>query len=144
MCIRDRHNFVVRHVEELADTIRSAFRIAASGRPGPVLVDIPKDVTSAECEYIPGEKVEVHETYDVTEEQLKTVADLIAQAERPMIYFGGGVEKMCIRDRHHGDAPAQSLSESLDTVPLLLQWDARWGYQPYGSSTCLLYTSRCV
>ena len=87
-----KHNFVVRHVEELADTIRSAFRIAASGRPGPVLVDIPKDVTSAECEYIPGEKVEVHETYDVTEEQLKTVADLIAQAERPMIYFGGGVE----------------------------------------------------
>ena len=87
-----KHNFVVRHVEELADTIRSAFRIAASGRPGPVLVDIPKDVTAAECEYIPGEKVEIHETYDVTEEQLKTVAAMIAQAERPVIYYGGGVE----------------------------------------------------
>ena len=87
-----KHNFVVRHVEELADTISSAFRIASSGRPGPVLVDIPKDVTAAVCEYIPGEKVEVHETYDVTEEQLKTVAGMIAQAERPMIYYGGGIE----------------------------------------------------
>ena len=87
-----KHNFVVRHVEELADTIRSAFRIAASGRPGPVLIDIPKDVTSAECEYIPEPKVEVKETYDVTAEQLETVAGMIAQAERPIIYFGGGVE----------------------------------------------------
>ena len=49
-----KHNFVVRHVEELADTIRSAFRIAASGRPGPVLIDIPKDVTSATCDYVTG------------------------------------------------------------------------------------------
>lgn len=87
-----KHNFVVRHVEELADTIRSAFRIAASGRPGPVLIDIPKDVTSATCDYVSGEKVEVHETYEVTEEQFQTVADMIAQAERPMIYYGGGVE----------------------------------------------------
>ena len=87
-----KHNFVVRHVEELADTIRNAFRIAASGRPGPVLIDIPKDVTSAECEYIPAPKVEVHETYDVTTEQLETVAGMIAQAERPIIYYGGGVE----------------------------------------------------
>lgn len=87
-----KHNFVVRHVEELADTIRSAFRIAASGRPGPVLIDIPKDVTSAECEYIPAPKVEVKETYNVTTEELETVAGMIAQAEHPMIYFGGGVE----------------------------------------------------
>ena len=87
-----KHNFVVRHVEELADTIRSAFRIAASGRPGPVLIDIPKDVTSATCDYVPGEKVEVHETYEVTGEQFQTVADMIAQAERPMIYYGGGAE----------------------------------------------------
>ena len=87
-----KHNFVVRHVEELADTIRSAFRIAASGRPGPVLIDIHKDVNSATCDYVSGEKVEVHETYEVTEEQFQTVADMIAQAERPMIYYGGGVE----------------------------------------------------
>ena len=87
-----KHNFVVRRVEELADTVRAAFRIAASGRPGPVLIDIPKDITAAECEFIPKGKVEVNETYDVTDEQLQTVADMIAQSERPMIYYGGGVE----------------------------------------------------
>ncbi len=87
-----KHNFVVRHVEELADTVRDAFRIAASGRPGPVLIDIPKDITAAECEFIPKGKVEVNETYDITDEQLQTVADMIAQSERPMIYYGGGVE----------------------------------------------------
>ena len=87
-----KHNFVVRHVEELADTVREAFRIAQSGRPGPVLIDIPKDVTSAECEFLPKGKVEVHETYDISEEQLKTVAEMLDKAERPFIYYGGGVE----------------------------------------------------
>lgn len=87
-----KHNFVVRHVEELADTVREAFRIAQSGRPGPVLIDIPKDVTAATTEFIPKSRVEVHETYDISEEQLKTVADMIGKAERPFIYYGGGVE----------------------------------------------------
>lgn len=79
-----KHNFVVRHVEELADTVREAFRIAQSGRPGPVLIDIPKDVTAATTEFIPKSRVEVHETYDISEEQLKTVADMIGKAERPV------------------------------------------------------------
>ena len=87
-----KHNFVVRHVEELADTVREAFRIAQSGRPGPVLIDIPKDVTAATTEFIPKSRVEVHETYDISEEQLKTVADMIGKAERPFIYYGGRVE----------------------------------------------------
>ena len=87
-----KHNFVVRHVEELADTVREAFRIAQSGRPGPVLIDIPKDVTAATTEVTPKGRVEVHETYDISEEQLKTVADMIDKAERPFIYYGGGVE----------------------------------------------------
>lgn len=87
-----KHNFVVRHVEELADTVREAFRIAQSGRPGPVLIDIPKDVTVATTEFTPKGRVEVHETYDISEEQLKTVADMIDKAERPFIYYGGGVE----------------------------------------------------
>ena len=87
-----KHNFVVRHVEELADTVREAFRIAQSGRPGPVLIDIPKDVTAATTEFIPKSRVEVHESYDISEEQLKTVADMIDKAERPFIYYGGGVE----------------------------------------------------
>lgn len=87
-----KHNFVVRHVEELADTVREAFRIAQSGRPGPVLIDIPKDVTAATTEFTSKGRVEVHETYDISEEQLKTVADMIGKAERPFIYYGGGVE----------------------------------------------------
>lgn len=87
-----KHNFVVRHVEELADTVREAFRIAQSGRPGPVLIDIPKDVTGAECEFLPKGKVEVHETYDISEKQLKNVAEMLDKAERPFIYYGGGVE----------------------------------------------------
>ena len=87
-----KHNFVVRHVEELADIVREAFRIASSGRPGPVLIDIPKDITSAECEFVPGHKVELCKVCMATGEQLRTVAGMIEQAERPMIYYGGGVE----------------------------------------------------
>jgi len=86
-----KHNFVVRHVEELADTIRSAFRIAQSGRPGPVLVDIPKDITSAMGVYEPQEKVVPENDFELTEEQLQHVAALIAASERPVIYYGGGV-----------------------------------------------------
>lgn len=86
-----KHNFVVRKVEELADVLRDAFRIANSGRPGPVLVDIPKDVTSAVCEFQNKPPVEVHETYDLRENDLQRIADVINKAERPVIYFGGGV-----------------------------------------------------
>ena len=63
-----KHNFTVRRVEDLADTMRAAFRIAQSGRKGPVLVDIPKDVTAATTEFIPKSRVEVHETYDISED----------------------------------------------------------------------------
>lgn len=87
-----KHNFVVRHIEELADTIRSAFRIACNGRPGPVLVDIPKDITSALGVYEPQEKIEKQRRDLVDEEQFQHVAALIAAAERPVIYYGGGVE----------------------------------------------------
>jgi len=88
-----KHNFVVRDVNELADTIRSAFRIASSGRPGPVLVDIPKDITGAPCEYDPKPRVEAErsEGYGLSDEQIRHVAELIAQAKRPVIYYGGGV-----------------------------------------------------
>lgn len=66
-----------------ADTVRDAFRIAASGRPGPVLIDIPKDITAAKCEFIPKGKVEINETYEISDEELQTVADMIAASERP-------------------------------------------------------------
>ncbi|MDY3618671.1 biosynthetic-type acetolactate synthase large subunit [Agathobaculum sp.] len=87
-----KHNFVVRNVEELADTLRDAFRIANTGRPGPVLVDIPKDVTAATCEYIPGAPLPIEEPPAAPEAQVREIAALINASERPVIYYGGGVE----------------------------------------------------
>ena len=85
-----KHNFVVRRVEDLADTLRAAFKIAASGRPGPVLVDIPKDVTANKTTYTPqvAEEIKADKTIDGN---IAEIADLINKAERPFIYFGGGV-----------------------------------------------------
>ena len=85
-----KHNFVVRDVNELADTLRRAFEIAGSGRPGPVLVDIPKDVTAALCEYEAREAVSVGRTKEI-KGNIKEIAELINHSERPFIYFGGGV-----------------------------------------------------
>ena len=86
-----KHNFVVRKVEELADTIRLAFEIAMSGRPGPVLVDIPKDVTGSVCEFEhkPAVRARPHPTIDM--EEIRTMADMVNASERPVIFFGGGV-----------------------------------------------------
>ena len=86
-----KHNFVVRKVEELADTLRDAFRIASSGRPGPVLVDIPKDITAESTTYIPAPPVQKTIT-DKIVGNVEEVAELINRAERPFIYFGGGVK----------------------------------------------------
>ena len=80
-----KHNFVVRHVEELADVLRDAFRIANTGRPGPVLVDIPKDVTAAVCEFQNKPKIEIDQSFDLRETDLRRIADVINKAERPVI-----------------------------------------------------------
>ncbi|MBQ7827353.1 MAG: biosynthetic-type acetolactate synthase large subunit [Clostridia bacterium] len=84
-----KHNFVVRDVSELADTLREAFRIAVSDRPGPVLVDVPKDVTANMAEYIPA--VPVSTEYKEELPDLTEAAEIINNAKRPVIYFGGGV-----------------------------------------------------
>ncbi len=86
-----KHNFLVRNVEELADTLRNAFRIAQSGRKGPVLVDIPKNVTAAVCEFVPQKAVFPVYVTEIEEEEIRQVAELINEAERPVLYFGGGV-----------------------------------------------------
>ncbi|HIX13927.1 MAG TPA: biosynthetic-type acetolactate synthase large subunit [Candidatus Anaerofilum faecale] len=86
-----KHNYVVRRVEELADVMRSAFRIAQSGRKGPVLVDIPKDVTSAVCEFNPRPRWTPPAPAAPDATQLVRAAELINGAKRPVIYFGGGV-----------------------------------------------------
>ena len=89
-----KHNFLVERVEDLAVTIKKAFYVASSGRPGPVVVDIPKDVTADSCLYHYPETVEMR-SYKPTSKghpgQIKKAASMIMAAKRPMIYTGGGV-----------------------------------------------------
>ena len=86
-----KHNYTVRRVEDLADTMRAAFRIAQSGRKGPVLVDIPKDVTAAVCEFTPKEPELIRTITSYNEEDVQKAAAMINEAKRPIVYFGGGV-----------------------------------------------------
>ena len=85
-----KHNYFVTDVNELADTIREAFRIAKSGRPGPVLIDIPKDVQTAKAEYVPTVPEPPFYQSPAPADKIKEAAALIAQAERPLLYIGGG------------------------------------------------------
>ncbi|MBQ3928151.1 MAG: biosynthetic-type acetolactate synthase large subunit [Clostridia bacterium] len=86
-----KHNFQVRRVEELADTLRKAFKLAHTGRYGPVLVDIPKDVSAAITEYVPQPPVETPRQVKDSYPGLEEIARVINTAKRPYILFGGGV-----------------------------------------------------
>jgi acetolactate synthase-1/2/3 large subunit len=89
-----KHNYLVMSVDNLASTVKEAFYLARSGRPGPVLVDIPKDVTKAVTEYIPPGEVKLksyNPTYNPNMKQLKKIVGLIERCERPIIFAGGGV-----------------------------------------------------
>ena len=89
-----KHNFLVKDVRELATTIKKAFYIAQTGRPGPVLVDVPKDVTIARTEYNYPREVDMRSYKPVLkghQGQIKKAVQLLLSAERPMIYTGGGV-----------------------------------------------------
>ena len=85
-----KHNYFVHKIEDLADTIRDAFRIAKSGRPGPVLVDVPKDVQVAMYDYEPKSVVEKTPLPLAEQVDIDAAVELIAKAERPYIYIGGG------------------------------------------------------
>lgn len=86
-----KHNYIVKDVTRLADTIRKAFRIAASGRPGPVLVDITKDVTAARTEFTQVKIEPVKRKTDtVREEDIKQAVELINKAQKPFVFVGGG------------------------------------------------------
>ena len=86
-----KHNYFVGSVEDLADTIREAFKLAKSGRPGPVLIDVPKDVQINTCEYEVQEPVEKDEPFAAKDVRIEEAAKIINSAKRPFIYFGGGV-----------------------------------------------------
>ena len=86
-----KHNFIVKEIEDLAPTLRKAFKIAKSGRPGPVLVDITKDVTANKIDFTSKEPEEIKRyTQDITEDDLNTVAEMIKASEKPFILVGGG------------------------------------------------------
>lgn len=118
-----KHNFIVKDINELADTLRTAFKIAKSGRQGPVLVDIPKDVQTALCEYESNAQPVI--PYPLTfasEAKLQKAAELINSAQRPYIYFGGGVisgkasqQVTALADKI--DAPMSSSLMGLSAVP---------------------------
>lgn len=85
-----KHNYIVKDVNQLADTIRRAFGIARRGRPGPVLIDIPKDVTANMAEYEPKKIVQPRRRECVDEVELQAAADMIQEAKKPYIFVGGG------------------------------------------------------
>ncbi len=85
-----KHNFIVKKVKDLADTIRRAFDIARNGRPGPVLVDITKDVTANEAEYIKQEPNLSRIEVPVSEQEIEIAATLIKESKKPYVFVGGG------------------------------------------------------
>ena len=89
-----KHNYLIAHVGELAATIKEAFYLARSGRPGPVLVDIPKDVVKDAIEYHRPPPVKLksyNPTYTPNKKQIRKIVDLVAAAEKPVIFAGGGI-----------------------------------------------------
>ena len=91
-----KYSFIVKDVTKLADTIRKAFRIAKTGRPGPVLVDIPKDITAKVTEYIPEElgkctkEDSSRKTPRMDEQRFDRVISMLEEAEKPFVFVGGG------------------------------------------------------
>ena len=95
-----KHNYIVKDIETLSDTIRDAFRIAQSGRKGPVLIDITKDVTAAKTYYESVKPVKIHPVCDtIREKDMKEAAEMIDAAKRPYILLGGGCVLADARDQ---------------------------------------------
>ena len=117
-----KHSFLVRTVDELADTLRRAFVIAQSGRPGPVLIDIPKDVQTDTAEFTSMPPVTLREPPRCEDSQLAEAAKLIAASHRPYIYCGGGcvISHACHRIEALAeliDAPIGTSMMGLSSVP---------------------------
>lgn len=105
-----KHNYIVKDINKLADTLREAYKIAKSGRPGPVLVDIPKDIQTAMCEYEPKPAPEIPYPLSLADNgKLKQAAELIKNCERPYIYFGGGIIS------GNASAEVEALAEKIDS-----------------------------
>ncbi|MDO5123310.1 MAG: biosynthetic-type acetolactate synthase large subunit [Eubacteriales bacterium] len=117
-----KHNYFISHVSDLADTIREAFRLAKSGRPGPILVDVPKDVQIAKYEYEPKAPVEKAESYPAKDVRIEEAAEIINSAKCPFVYFGGGIitanaEEEVLALAEKIDAPVGCSLMGLSAVP---------------------------
>lgn len=117
-----KHNFIVQDVDDLASTIRKAFIIANSGRKGPVLIDIPKDVTAAVTEYVKLPRFRIRKLPKVDDEVFEYALEEIRKAKRPMIYAGGGVlssnaTKELLQFSKHMDIPVSCSMMGLSSVP---------------------------
>ncbi len=103
-----KHNYFVGDVSELADTVREAFKLAVSGRPGPVLIDIPKDVQIAKYEYTEQPKIVAEPMFAAKDIRIQQAAETINASERPFVYFGGGLVWS------NGQAEMLELAEKID------------------------------
>ncbi len=118
-----KHNYIVKDVKDLAKTVRKAFWIARKGRPGPVLIDITKNVTSDVCEYTPEEPIPIEKRiHTITEEALASAVELIKNAEKPFLYCGGGcinaeASAEVIKFIENQDMPVTTSAMGLGTVP---------------------------
>lgn len=117
-----KHNYFVGDVNDLADTIREAFKLAKSGRPGPVLIDVPKDVQIAKCEYQPKAPAEKEAPNAAKDMRIEEAAEYINASKKPFIYFGGGVitanaqeEMLCLAEKT--DAPIGCSLMGLSAIP---------------------------
>lgn len=118
-----KHNFFVQRIEDLADCVRDAFRIAASGRPGPVLVDVPKDIMTEQYEYVKQDPVVPEVSPNrFTDEDIRQLADRINHADHPLLYAGGGVITAGASERltalaEKADMPVVSTLMNLGAIP---------------------------
>lgn len=118
-----KHNFIVKDVTKLADTVRKAFYIAKKGRPGPVLIDITKDVTAAMCEYTPQPPMAISPRVEtITAEDIEAACDLIKNAKAPFAYVGGGAvtsgaSEDIVKFVERQDIPVATSAMGLGAVP---------------------------
>lgn len=117
-----KHNYIVKNVEDLAATLREAFKIAQSGRPGPVLIDVPKNVQQGECEFQPMQPVKPAHKFIPRNETLDKALNIIRNAKRPLLYVGGGciisdASEELIKFAETLDSPVASSMMGLGAMP---------------------------
>ncbi len=117
-----KHNYIVKNICDLADTIREAFALAKSGRPGPVLIDIPKNIQNDVCEYVPQKPVELLPPPVFCEDDITAAAELIKYSKKPFIFAGGGVvlsdtSDELLRFAETIDAPIGTSMMGISAVP---------------------------